>query len=90
MKKPTSSPGRSGMVRCPVCGNRVGYAVYVASLRVHHVTQAAAGRWRHVSADPSALEVRLPLLMVCADCAQPLGQPPRAALSVLPNRPGTR
>lgn len=70
-------------VTCPVCGNASHFAVYVATLKVHHLAQQALGWWRHTSSEPKSHDTSLPLLLICESCAYPLGQPPQAVLSAI-------
>lgn len=63
-------------VRCPVCGSRTNFSVYMATVAVHHIAQDSRGRWTVLSADPKRLHRTAPLLMVCESCAHPLGAPP--------------
>lgn len=71
-------------VQCPICGNARHFAVYVATLKIHHLAQHALGRWRHTSAEPKSHNTTLPLLLVCESCAYPIGAVPASVLRVLP------
>lgn len=82
-RTPARQRPRKG-IACPVCGNARHFAVYVATLKVHHVAQQALGRWRHTSAEPKSHDTSLPLLLVCESCAHPLGAVPVRVLNALP------
>lgn len=71
-------------VTCPVCGNANHFAVYVATVKVHHMAQEQPGRWRHTSAEPKRHDTSVPLFLVCESCAHPLGAVPASVLRVLP------
>ncbi|MCK6473793.1 MAG: hypothetical protein L6R28_18885 [Planctomycetes bacterium] len=82
-RTPSRQRPRKG-VACPVCGNANHFAVYVATLKVHHMAQHAPGRWRRTSGEPKRHDRSLPLLLVCESCAYPLGAVPASVLKVLP------
>lgn len=87
MKRKRPRTGRRKPVSCPICGNASHFAVYAATLQVHHLQQRALGRWRHLSTDPKRLAASLPVVLVCESCAHPVGPPPPTALfSIRPVR----
>lgn len=83
MSRRTRQKAARRVARCPICGGEFTFACYEAILRVHHLTQDATGRWRHVATEPRRLDVPIPLLLVCEGCAHPLGQPTQAVLDAL-------
>lgn len=83
MSRRTRRKAARQIVRCPVCGSEFIFAVYEATLRVHHFKQDEVGKWRHVATEPRKLDVSIPFLLVCESCAHPLCQPPQAAHEAL-------
>ncbi|GMV84077.1 MAG: hypothetical protein AMXMBFR7_52610 [Planctomycetota bacterium] len=72
------------VTHCPHCGNDKNFALYVATLRVHHVSQATPGRWHHEMTEPRTFDAKLSFLIVCERCAHPLGPPPDSLLKSMP------
>lgn len=85
--KNSFAPRARGPVRCPVCGNRTGFVVLVATLRVHPVQQLSPKRWKAFRPMPKAFEPVAPILLLCDGCTQPLSLPPGEWLRRLIRRP---
>jgi hypothetical protein len=60
---------------CPCCGNAVRFCVYVFQIQVQHYLQNRPMKLAWDSNSPKAMNAQMSLL-VCEDCATPLGVPP--------------
>lgn len=60
---------------CPVCGNQVYFVAYRSILRVEYWHQLGCGEWRGVGINPKSLDTFCRALLVCGQCAYPMGDP---------------
>lgn len=75
---------RSGVARCPICGNGFSFVLLAVTFHVYPVNQTAAGRWKALRPTPKKFEPTIPLILICDSCAHPLGAPTQELLRRLP------